>query len=109
MNKKTINGESTAWLGSSFGPEALWLNPAKVMQAISVFDNDSTDWSAYGYTRIGVVRFEIDLVDDDAIVISKVASLEAEIRKEQADSQMRVTDLQSKIQTLLAITNEVRS
>lgn len=102
-----IKGKTTVWLsGSYYGPDDLKKDGSKAVGKLSYSDHDMTE---QGWTKIGTAQITLDLIDDEQMVANKVVSLNAEIRKIRANSENAITELQAKIQSLLAITNEVKS
>ena len=106
MNKipKTITGTVGAWFTSShYGPAEIAENPdgAAAKLFYSNHDMSGTDWS-----RAGTATITIELLSPTEMVDAKVDSLNAERKKLMADYQMALTGIDTKLQQLLAITNE---
>lgn len=102
---RTIEGTTTLWLSSEKGPDDLLGTPEEVLTNVFTFPYES-DWENYGYTNCGSIRFEITLNDDKQLVDNKVEALKGEKTKILAEAQAKATEIDRKIQTLLAITYE---
>ncbi len=60
------------------------------------------------WTRIGRAQISISLLPNQELVSAQVEALQRQEREIQAAAQAKCTDIRRKINTLLAITNEVR-
>ena len=74
----------------NYGGETLWFKPE--------FTED--------YILIGIGECEFELLPDDEQVKAAVESLEAAKQKERAESQVRMNNLDARIQSLLAISHD---
>lgn len=61
------------------------------------------------WTKIGRAQISISLLPGDGLVAAQVEALQRQEREIQAKAQAQCTEIRRKINTLLAITNEVRS
>ena len=69
----------------------------------TVYEKDSFS----GYALIGVCESaEFAMFDPAEVVRNQIDALEAEKKKELADSQIRINAIDEKIQSLLAITHQ---
>lgn len=124
MSERILSGWAPAYFTSSSdaGPDDLETFD-RAMDALTVATHckNSLDLPGYGIadTAFGQVRIprgwilvgfaEIKLIlsDDRALVASKVQSLEAQERTLRAETEARCIEIRRRINTLLAITNEV--
>ncbi|WP_442592515.1 hypothetical protein ACSBPU_13010 [Parapusillimonas sp. JC17] len=60
-----------------------------------------------GWVRLGTATITVDVPDEDAIRLGYVETLKAKKAQVLADAQREVVKIEEKIQSLLAITNEV--
>ena len=60
------------------------------------------------WTRIGRAQISISLLPNQELVSAQVEALQRQEHEIQAAAQAKCTDIRRKINTLLAITNEVR-
>ena len=104
--KHTVKGTTGVWITSDhYGPDEIKRDGAKAIQRLGYSSPDS-GMAQHGWTLIGTAHITLDLLSDEKMVESKVASMQAEIIKIRATSENAITRLQEKIQSLLAITNE---
>jgi hypothetical protein len=105
MKNKTITTTSKVWLGNISGPDDLKKPPLEVVNSLTFLNPacSDADWAALGYTRVGDAEITITLVDTNTLVQNKVESLRAEQKQVLAEAQLKSTQLESKIQKLLAI------
>lgn len=61
------------------------------------------------WTHIGRAQISISLLPGEGLVAAQVEALQRQEREIQAKAQAQCTEIRRKINTLLAITNEVRS
>lgn len=103
-----ITAEVQAWISpySSLGPEDI--KPGMRMGALTFIpiDDDSSYYLREGYTRAGTAVITFTPLGTKEIISSKVESLRAQQTKAIADAQAKSTELEEKIQRLLAITYE---
>jgi len=100
---RTITGKSKAWFtNSAYGPEDLGRDPDRVVSAVLSYSKD--DMTPYGWSLAGEAEITITIPDQQTLVENKVESLRAEKKKLQAETQAKVTAIESQIQKLLAIT-----
>lgn len=99
-----IKGTTGVWFTNEFyGPDELKRDGSKAVHRLG-YAKDDSKMDAHGWTRIGTAHITLDLMSDEKMVESKVASMQAEITKIRATSENAITRLQEKIQSLLAIT-----
>jgi len=100
---KTITGTVGAWFSTSYyGPEEIAEDPDGAVGCLAYSNCDmSSDWS-----RAGTATITVELLSITEMVDAKVDSLNAERKKLMADYQMALTGIDTKMQQLLAITNE---
>lgn len=106
MSARTITGTTGAWLTeySHLGPEELKsFDGDQLVRNLSYAEHDM---SASGWTRIGEATITLQIPDAQSLVDSKVEALRAQKQRVLADAQATATELESKIQKLLAITYE---
>lgn len=69
-----------------------------------VFTNGDNEYlTREGYTKVGVAVVEVDVFDQKEIIANKVDALREEIKTTRANAQAKVTEIEGKIQNLLAI------
>lgn len=61
------------------------------------------------WTRIGRAQISISLLPGEGLVAAQVEALQRQEREILAEAQAKCTDIRRKINTLLAITNEVQA
>ena len=102
-----ITGTTKAWLCNDiYGPDDIKREGSKCVDRLGYSDQDM---SRHGWTLIGEADITLRLVSDDTMVGNKVAALREEIKAVRANAEAKATALESKVQQLLAITNEVKS
>ena len=79
-------------------------NPEKVGRVLSFTQHDMT---SMGYTNLGTVEIEVELPPPDQIVDKIVVMLRGKASKVRADATAEVTQIEGKINQLLAIENKV--
>jgi hypothetical protein len=97
---KSIKATTKAWLPSHASPEDLL---GDSVHAISTMAYSDSDMQRAGWTLVGEAEITVILVDEDQIILNKVDSLRAEKNRIIADAQVKVNDIEGKIQSLLAI------
>lgn len=78
-------------------------NPEKVGRALSFTQFDMT---SMGYTNLGAVEIEVELPPPEQIVEKVVVMLRSKASKVRADATAEVTEIEGKINQLLAIENK---
>lgn len=103
-----IKGTTGVWLSDSYyGPDDIKRDGPKCVGKLSYIDYDMS--KSAGWVKIGTAEITLNLISDDQMVANKVESLKTEIQTIRATSENAITQLQAKIQSLLALTNEVKS
>ena len=96
---KTITGNVSAWLST---PDSLRFqdksDPASY--TYTAIDNDMT---AYGWVKIGTAHITLDALDDQEIAAGEIAILKDAKRKLQAETEAKLTVIEERIQSLLAL------
>jgi hypothetical protein len=101
---KQIKSTLGVWLTSDiYGPDDLNQDPEKVARMLGY---SPLDMSACGWSKVGTAEVLITLDDTDQMLANKVDALRKEITKVRADAEIRAVQLETKVQQLLAITNE---
>lgn len=67
------------------------------------------DFAPSSWTRIGRAQISVSLLPGEGLVAAQVEALQRQEREIQAKAQAQCTEIRRKINTLLAITNEVRA
>lgn len=100
---KTVTCTTKAWIPghSSIGPDDLQ-NPNKLDQ----LSFTSADMQAAGWTYVGTATLEVEIPDVQALVESKVSALKNELANIRAEAEMKATQIQGRINDLLAISYE---
>jgi len=101
---RVIEGEVIAYLGSYGRPEHLRGTPAEALESLCF--STSPNMGDHGWTRVGKATVTVEIVDEKSIFENKVASLRAEKAQVMAKATAEATEIERKIQTLLAITFE---
>lgn len=98
---KKISGTTSVWITNDYyGPAEIKRDGAKCVGKLSYCDHDMT---STGWTKIGKAQITLDLLSDEKMVESKVASIQAEITRVRADAENTITQLAEKLNSLLAI------
>lgn len=58
-----------------------------------------------GWTEIGTATITVTLADPDTVVANEIASLQQQLQRERAESQVRQNAITDRISKLLAITD----
>lgn len=102
---KTLTGKTTVWLSNKYyGPADIVRDGTKAIGKLSYC---SHDMSPNGWMAIGETEVTINFYPMDEIVDKRVKGLREEQKKTMADAQLKSTQIEREIQSLLAITNEV--
>ena len=101
MSKRTFTFNAPCWLSPYSGPEDL--TPDRAAGALSFYDFGTPP---EGYSKVGTAVIEVTVDDEKDILANKVEALRAEQKKVIADAQLKLTQIERKIQELLAITYE---
>jgi FixJ family two-component response regulator len=106
-----ISGEMTAWAVGQYGFESLehYIEQDMPISALGQlqFTHGDQDMAKHGWIKVGSADITFKPANRVEIVTSIVASLEEEIQRTRAESEKKCTKLNGRIQSLLAITNEV--
>lgn len=70
--------------------------------------NVSSYWAGQGYVQVGTAKVEISFMQRDDITSGAVVALRKQQTAVLAEAQKQATEIEKKIQSLLAITNEVQ-
>jgi hypothetical protein len=62
--------------------------------------------SSHGWTYVGNAKITLELLEDDAILNSKISTLKAQKQKVQADAFVQANEIDEEIQKLLSITDK---
>lgn len=99
---KTITGTIGAYLMTAFyGPEELAGDAERAINVLSFF---SHEYKGSDYTKVGTAKITVELVSQDEMLGNQIDALKSEKTKLMADHQQALTNIDSKIQQLLAIT-----
>lgn len=101
---KVITGKTKAWLTAYGDPEALTEGGEKAISEVA-FSN--SNMSSQGWTYVGEATITFECVDNDTLILNKVAALRGELQSVRAKAEIETGNIEAKIQKLLAITNEV--
>lgn len=80
--------------------EMLEGNPDSIKH-MSFFDSRVADW-----TEIGTAEITVEIHDKDTVLSHKIDSLKEQLKKDQADSEVRQSIIKEQIQNLLALTHQ---
>lgn len=101
---KTLTTTLEAYLTeySSVGPEDIKSGGPELVNRLTFWGGDCpANW-----TKVGTADVTVTFLDTDALVASKLDSLNAQLKKDQADSEVRQNLIREQIQHLLAITHQ---
>jgi len=101
MSKRTFTIETDCWLMPYSGLDELTAEHAASALSFYPFSD-----APEGYCKVGRAAITITVGDEKEIIASKVESMRAEQKKVIANAQMKSTQIERKIQELLAITYE---
>lgn len=87
---------------SHISPEQL-ATPGAISSMVFINEGNADYFGKQGYTYVGTALIEVDVLDHKEIVANKVEALREEIKSTRASAQAKVTELEGKIQNLLAI------
>jgi hypothetical protein len=87
---------------SHISPEQL-ATPGAISSMVFIQEDNSDYFSKQGYTYVGTALIEVDVLEHKEIIANKVDALREEIKSTRAQAQARVTELEGKIQNLMAI------
>lgn len=97
---KTFTGTLKAFLPNYYSTNEL--NSDGCIDVLS-FSAHGDYLLSQGYPQVGIATITVELFDDKDIIASKVDSLQAQLQKERADSEVkcnRILDQISKLQAL---------
>lgn len=97
---KTITATVKAWLTEWCGPDDLEQSAERAVVALAYSTQDMTK---QGWTYAGMATITVEIVDGQALVDNKVAALREELKSERVKADMKLADIELKIQNLLAI------
>lgn len=101
----TITETLVAWIPQYSGVSLEDLtNPKPGITSGLSFTSATNDMSVHGWTRAGTAEITTTLIDSDALVLNKVASLKAEAAEIRAKAFKRCNEIDGQIQNLMAIT-----
>lgn len=98
---KTITATVGAWLTEWRGPDDLAHGAERAVTALAYSEQDMT---RQGWTRAGEATITVEIVAEQELVDNKVAALREELKTERVKADMKLADIELKIQKLLAIT-----
>lgn len=106
--KRTIKATTIAWATRTSKLEEIGPGntDAKAVEAITFSNNEAMGQGSIGWTRIGVARIEVDVMDDEEVVVNAVRALRNEQQHVRAEAEQQAMSIERSIQQLLAITNE---
>ena len=96
---KTITGNVVAWISY---PERLKFDDENDVTNY-VFTNESTDMKDAGWVEVGSASISITFLDDQTITAGQIAVLKDAKRKLQAETEAKLTVIEERIQSLLAL------
>jgi len=104
MATRTITAKTQAWLNEWSGPDDLIGDADRAINKLSFYAApDRKSWEAQGYTFAGHATITVEVADERELIDSKVESLRAQKTKVLGDAHAAATEIESKIQKLLAI------
>ena len=102
---RVISGKLPAWFTSEWvGPDDLHGSPKDAIGKLSFFIFSDTPPS--GWSLAGDAEITVTLDNEKTLIANKVDALRRELQKVRADASVTETLIESKIQNLLAITND---
>ncbi len=101
---RTIKATTIAWLTSYRGPGDLAIDDeGRAVENLCFSRNEMMGTGDDPWTRVGIANITVELVDDTQMVENKVEALRAEKTAMLATAQARATNIDRKINELLAI------
>lgn len=108
MAKRIITGSLFVSLSEYIDPERLKSDDEQeAVEALTFTSYNMNDIS--GYSKAGTATVTVELDDENELIESKAESLRAEIKKVRAESENEITRLTERLNSLLAIANEVEA
>jgi hypothetical protein len=101
---RKINGTTKAWLGK-YTSLSVANNPSDDM-IINEISFSKADMSMNGWTLIGEATVSLNMISNEEIINSKIATLKAEKQKIQADAFVQANELEEEISKLLYISDK---
>jgi hypothetical protein len=97
---RTIN-DVGVWLTEYADPAGLRSDDdVRFARTITFSTNDMRDC---GWTRVGTATVTVELVDEKSVIESKVDSLQKQLQKERADSEVKCNRILEQISKLQAL------
>jgi hypothetical protein len=100
---KKVSGTTKAWL-NKYSNISMEGNTDKVI--IDKLSFSVSDMSSHGWTYVGNAKITLELLEDDAILNSKISTLKVKKQKIQADAFVQANEIDEEIQKLLSITDK---
>lgn len=101
MSARTITARTKAWFtGDHVGPEDLKHDPVHAVSSVSYY---AGDMSKHGWSLVGVAEITLHVESEEVLIDNKVAALRQELTNVRAEAQLKATELEGRIQKLLAI------
>lgn len=100
--RTAITGRVSVWIDpySGIGPTELITPPENIASRVVY---SAHDMSAHGYTKVGHADLALHFDEPQAVVAAQVESLQAQIKRERAESEAKVTRMTRQINELLAL------
>lgn len=97
---RTVKGVNV-WITEHTRPECLKSeSDVTFMQTITL---STHDMRSCGWTKVGVASITVELIDEKKLIDSKVESLQAQLAKDRADSEVRQNAILLQISKLQAL------
>lgn len=108
MAKRIITGSLFVALSEYADPERLKSDDEQDAIRALIFTSFDMNNSP-GFSKAGTATVIVELDDENELIEHKAESLRAEIKKVRAESENAITRLTKKLNSLLAIANEVEA
>lgn len=99
---RTITGTIGAYITGSLGPADLIGDPCQVLNNLSYFNYSGME--NYGWARVGTATITVEIEDEQQLIRNKIDALKSEKNAILGEAQAKATEIDGKINNLLAIT-----
>ena len=105
MSARTIEASIDAWLPDHVGISAADLLSMDALRLVNGFGYSVHDM-APRWLKVGTARITVEIADVDAFVDLQINALKEARQKVLADAQLKATEIDRQIQSLLAIEHD---
>lgn len=104
---KQAKGTVNVWLSSGMYTKPSELQKLDDKELFDLLFFQNSDMSSCGWTRVGTAEISITLNDCKTVTANQVAILQSQLKEMRAEHQQAQNRLTKRINSLLAIENEV--